>query len=220
MHIWVLESTWKVVEFCALRLLWTLLTNTAVIVWLLFWTLMQRITPRVPSTLSQELYVFGAAGLQEEFIVRLCVGKTDMAGIEQLVYSLSVGDVLLADVRQYVSAARDSVSSHIIVNIVTSSANCCISSLFSGVVGFVLVEELPVADWGRGWGGPWSCLTNSTYCLCADFPGNITSNLSNLIFIGSSPYLALPCLHYGRHPAVRPQIGSSHSWQFWEVLKY
>jgi len=66
--------------------------------------------------------VFGAAGLQEQFLVRPCVGKTDMTGIQQLVYSLSLGDVLLADVHQYVSAARDSVS-HVTVNLVTPSTN-------------------------------------------------------------------------------------------------
>jgi len=71
---------------------------------------LQHVTLRVPSTLSQELYVFGAAGLQQQFLVRPCVAKTDMLGVEQLVYSLSLGDVLLADVRQYLNASRDDVS--------------------------------------------------------------------------------------------------------------
>jgi len=70
---------------------------------------MQHVTVRVPSTLSQELYVFGAAGLQQQFIVRPCDGATDMAEVEQLVHSLSLGDVLLADVQQYVRARRDNV---------------------------------------------------------------------------------------------------------------
>jgi len=71
--------------------------------------LAQHVTPRVPSTLTQELYVFGAAGLQQWFVVRPCVASTDMAGVDQLVHSLHLGDVLLADVRQYVKARRDQV---------------------------------------------------------------------------------------------------------------
>jgi len=71
--------------------------------------LIQHITPRVPSTLTQELYVFGAAGLQQQFIVRPCAASTDMAGIGQLVRSLHLGDVLLADVQQYINARRDQV---------------------------------------------------------------------------------------------------------------
>jgi len=70
---------------------------------------MQHVTTRVPSTLSQELYVFGAAGLQQQFIVRLCDGATDVPELERLVHSLSLGDVLLADVKQYVEAHRDRV---------------------------------------------------------------------------------------------------------------
>jgi len=73
------------------------------------------VTARVPSTLSQELYVFGAAGLQQKFIVRLCGGSTDLPGIVQLVHSLSLGDVLLADVQQYIRASRDSVSTYVII---------------------------------------------------------------------------------------------------------
>jgi len=80
----------------------------------------------VPSTLSQELYVFGAAGLQQQFLVRPCVGSTDMPGIERLVHSLSLGDVLLADVLQYVSASRDDVSDIIVrqLNDTTLSPSC------------------------------------------------------------------------------------------------
>jgi len=70
---------------------------------------MQHMTPRVTSTLSQELYVFGAAGLQQRFIVRPCVGDTDVSAVEQLVQSLSLGTVLLTDVEQYVKAYRDNV---------------------------------------------------------------------------------------------------------------
>jgi len=72
--------------------------------------LIQHITPRVPSTLTQELYVFGAAGLQQQFVVRACVADTDMAGVGQLVHSLHLGDVLLTDVQQYVNAHRDQVN--------------------------------------------------------------------------------------------------------------
>jgi len=71
--------------------------------------LIQRVTPRVPSTLSQELYVFGAAGLQQNFVVRPCRAN-DIPGVEQLVRSLALGAVLLADVQQYVRARRDDVS--------------------------------------------------------------------------------------------------------------
>jgi len=70
---------------------------------------MQHVTARVPSTLPHELYVFGAAGLQQQFVVRLCDGATDMRELEQLVHSLSLGYVILADVKQYVEARRDRV---------------------------------------------------------------------------------------------------------------
>jgi len=72
--------------------------------------LMQHVTSRVPSTLTQELYVFGAAGLQQRFIVRPCVAEADVAGVNQLVHSLQLGDVVLDDVCQYVNARRDQVT--------------------------------------------------------------------------------------------------------------
>ena len=53
--------------------------------------------------------MFGAAGLQQRFVVRPCVADTDIAGVDQLVQSLHLGDVLLADVQQYVNARRDQV---------------------------------------------------------------------------------------------------------------
>jgi len=70
---------------------------------------LQHVTPRVASTLSQELYVFGAAGLQQQFVVRPCDGDADVAEVEQLVQSLLLGSVILADVQQYIRAHRDNV---------------------------------------------------------------------------------------------------------------
>jgi len=78
--------------------------------------LVQHVTSRVPSTLSQELYVFGAAGLQQQFVVRPCVGSTDVTGVDQLVQSLSLGSVLLADVQQYIKAYRDKVRDVILMS--------------------------------------------------------------------------------------------------------
>ena len=79
--------------------------------------------------------MFGAAGLQQQFIVRLCEGDTDMQGIEQLVISLSLGGVVLDDVRQYMTAYRDVVS----VEILHSILWCYIV-----IVSSVLLKRLSV----------------------------------------------------------------------------
>jgi len=94
---------------------------------------MQHITPRVHSTLPQELYVYAAAGLHLRFNVRLCVGEADMPGIRQLVQSLSLGDVLLTDAQQYVNARRDDVRDTI------SLPSCC-----NVVFGFVSLRVTKV----------------------------------------------------------------------------
>lgn len=66
-----------------------------------------RVTPRVPSTLSQELYVFGAAGLEHGFTVRQCSGDTDCRGIKRLAQTLLLGNQLLTDLEQYNKSHRD-----------------------------------------------------------------------------------------------------------------
>ncbi|KAK2147282.1 hypothetical protein LSH36_561g01009 [Paralvinella palmiformis] len=65
-----------------------------------------RITPRVPSTLAQELYVFGRAGLLRGFKVRQAC-SSDYQGVEKLVKSLELNDNLLNDLQQYNKARRD-----------------------------------------------------------------------------------------------------------------
>ena len=54
--------------------------------------------------------MYGAVGLQQQFIVRPCVTGADVSGVQSLVQSLNLGDMLLTDVQQYVNARRDDVS--------------------------------------------------------------------------------------------------------------
>jgi len=82
------------------------------------------VTARVPSTLSQDLYVFGAAGLQQKFKVRPCAGDTDLQAVTHLVRSLALGELLLDDVLQFVIAGRDDVS-HSSVNYTPSVIYAC-----------------------------------------------------------------------------------------------
>ncbi|OWF50418.1 cilia- and flagella-associated protein 61-like isoform X2 [Mizuhopecten yessoensis] len=65
-----------------------------------------RVTPRCPSTLSQELYVFHRSGLMKDFNVRPACTK-DTAGVEKLVKTVSLQDNLMADLKQYNQARRD-----------------------------------------------------------------------------------------------------------------
>lgn len=71
---------------------------------------LQRVTPRVPSTLAQELYVFGKLGLTEQFNVRMCSGDEDTPGVKNLVQTLALGKEILDDLRQFIKSYRDDVS--------------------------------------------------------------------------------------------------------------
>ncbi|XP_070577295.1 cilia- and flagella-associated protein 61-like isoform X2 [Ptychodera flava] len=65
-----------------------------------------RVTPRCPSTLPQELYVFNRSGLMQNFMVSP-VCKSDVPEIEKLVSSLEQKEHLMADLQQYNLARRD-----------------------------------------------------------------------------------------------------------------
>ncbi|XP_077999640.1 cilia- and flagella-associated protein 61-like [Glandiceps talaboti] len=65
-----------------------------------------RITPRCPSTLPQELYVFNRNGLIQNFEVRP-VCKSDIANVKSLIQTLQEQDCLLADLQQFNIARRD-----------------------------------------------------------------------------------------------------------------
>ncbi|KAK3093002.1 hypothetical protein FSP39_009876 [Pinctada imbricata] len=65
-----------------------------------------RVTPRCPSTLSQELYSFYRAGLIKNFKARLAC-SSDYNAVEKLVSSIDLNDKLLSDLTQYNKARRD-----------------------------------------------------------------------------------------------------------------
>lgn len=65
-----------------------------------------RVTPRCPSTLPQELYVFYKAGLLKDFKVRPACTK-DTAGVENLVRSIHLNENILKDLHQFNKARRD-----------------------------------------------------------------------------------------------------------------
>ncbi|KAK3611320.1 hypothetical protein CHS0354_029969 [Potamilus streckersoni] len=65
-----------------------------------------RITPRCPSTLSQELYVFHKSGLLKDFMVRPAC-TNDYSGVEKLVKNVDLHENLLKDLQQYNRARRD-----------------------------------------------------------------------------------------------------------------
>ncbi|ESO85404.1 hypothetical protein LOTGIDRAFT_107567 [Lottia gigantea] len=65
-----------------------------------------RVTPRSPSTLSQELYVFHRSGLLKNFNVRTACTK-DIHGVENLVKSIHCQSDLLDDFKQFRAARRD-----------------------------------------------------------------------------------------------------------------
>ncbi|XP_076099520.1 cilia- and flagella-associated protein 61-like isoform X2 [Mytilus galloprovincialis] len=65
-----------------------------------------RITPRSPSTLPQELYVFHRSGLLKDFHVRPVCSK-DLKGIEELVKTINFNENLIKDIQQFNKARRD-----------------------------------------------------------------------------------------------------------------
>ncbi|XP_074649430.1 cilia- and flagella-associated protein 61-like [Tubulanus polymorphus] len=65
-----------------------------------------RVTPRVPSVLSQELYVFNKSGLITTFGVRIAC-TSDMPAIEKLVGTLELQTNILDDLNQFNKARRD-----------------------------------------------------------------------------------------------------------------
>ncbi|XP_078590142.1 cilia- and flagella-associated protein 61-like isoform X1 [Branchiostoma floridae x Branchiostoma japonicum] len=65
-----------------------------------------RVTPRVPSILAEELYVFHRAGLLKDFVVRPATSE-DTPGVEGLVQSVEGREQLLKDLQQYNEARRD-----------------------------------------------------------------------------------------------------------------
>ncbi|XP_064621787.1 cilia- and flagella-associated protein 61-like isoform X2 [Lineus longissimus] len=66
-----------------------------------------RVTPRTPSVLSQELYIFNKSGLIKNFDVRPACTK-DLAGVEKLVQTIELHENLLDDLKQFNKMRRDS----------------------------------------------------------------------------------------------------------------
>ncbi|KAL5009389.1 hypothetical protein ScPMuIL_014970, partial [Solemya velum] len=65
-----------------------------------------RCTPRCPSILPQELYLFHRSGLLRDFVVRpVCTG--DMMGIENLIQTVDLHENVIKDIKQYNKARRD-----------------------------------------------------------------------------------------------------------------
>ncbi|XP_038072321.1 cilia- and flagella-associated protein 61-like [Patiria miniata] len=65
-----------------------------------------RVTPKCPSILPQELYVFNRSGLLQSFQVRPAC-TSDEQGVEELTQHIDNKDGLMADLRQYNKARRD-----------------------------------------------------------------------------------------------------------------
>ncbi|KAK7506894.1 hypothetical protein BaRGS_00001745 [Batillaria attramentaria] len=65
-----------------------------------------RVTPRCPSTLPQELYIFHRSGLLRNFVVRPAC-TSDYSSVEKLVKTIQLNENLLADLTQYNKARRD-----------------------------------------------------------------------------------------------------------------
>ncbi|KAK6176372.1 hypothetical protein SNE40_014672 [Patella caerulea] len=65
-----------------------------------------RVTPRSPSILSQELYIFNKSGLLKNFNIRTACTK-DVEPVEELVKSLDCHTDLLDDFKQFRTARRD-----------------------------------------------------------------------------------------------------------------
>ncbi|XP_064599733.1 cilia- and flagella-associated protein 61-like [Liolophura sinensis] len=65
-----------------------------------------RVTPRCPSTLPQELYVFNRYGLLKNFTVRRAC-TADYEGVEKLVKTIDLHENLLKDLQQFNRARRD-----------------------------------------------------------------------------------------------------------------
>lgn len=65
-----------------------------------------RVTPRCPSTLPQELYIFHRSGLLKSFVVRPAC-TSDYEKVEKLVQTIQLREKLLADLEQYSRFRRD-----------------------------------------------------------------------------------------------------------------
>lgn len=78
----------------------------------------QRVTPKCPSILPQELYLFSKAGLLESFTVRPAC-SSDKEEILKVVENIQNKELLIKDLETYLQAKRDPVSkrqSYIITN--------------------------------------------------------------------------------------------------------
>lgn len=80
-----------------------------------------RVTPRCPSTLPQELYVFHRCGLLKDFTVCLAQ-KSDYDGVEKLTKSIDLHENLLKDLAQYNKARRDDDGTQIQAFVATSQS--------------------------------------------------------------------------------------------------
>ncbi|XP_053397247.1 cilia- and flagella-associated protein 61-like [Mercenaria mercenaria] len=80
-----------------------------------------RVTPRCPSTLSQELYAFHRCGLLKDFAVRPAL-KTDYDGVEKLTKTIDLHQNLLKDLAQYNKAKRDDEGTEIQAFVATSQS--------------------------------------------------------------------------------------------------
>ncbi|CAL1527529.1 unnamed protein product, partial [Lymnaea stagnalis] len=65
-----------------------------------------RVTPKIPSILPQELYVFHRSGLLKNFKVRPAFPK-DFEAIEKLVSTIELNEHIISDMKQYYIAKRD-----------------------------------------------------------------------------------------------------------------
>ncbi|XP_076442739.1 cilia- and flagella-associated protein 61-like [Babylonia areolata] len=65
-----------------------------------------RVTPRCPSTLPQELYIFHRSGILKNFAVRTACSK-DYSSVEMLVKDIQLKNNLLQDLTQFNIARRD-----------------------------------------------------------------------------------------------------------------
>ena len=68
----------------------------------------QRVTPKCPSILAQELYVFNRCGLLQSFEVRPAC-TTDEQGVQDLIQHVDNKEGLMTDLRQFNKARRDPV---------------------------------------------------------------------------------------------------------------
>ncbi|CAH1791581.1 unnamed protein product [Owenia fusiformis] len=90
-----------------------------------------RVTPRCPSTLAQELYVFHRSGLLKSFVVRPACKKDDDQ-VEKLVSTLDLHGNLLADLTQFNRARRDQDGTEI---------NAFVAEVLDQIVGVAIVRR-------------------------------------------------------------------------------